>query len=581
MSPQTLAQPAASPAAAPETTSLTGAVATLQALVAEGVDTIFGYPGGAIIPIYDALYDFQPELNHVLVRHEQGGIHAAQGYARSSGRVGVVLATSGPGATNLVTGLADAMIDSTPLVCITGQVFAHLLGTDAFQETDIINITTPVTKWNYQVTNAEEIPEALAKAFYIARSGRPGPVVVDITKNAQMQTFDAPAYERCTHIRSYRPAPVVRKEYIEQAAALINSAKRPFILWGQGVVLGKAEQEFKEFVEKSGIPAAWTILGVGALATGHPLNVGMLGMHGNYGPNVLTNECDVLIAIGMRFDDRVTGRLDKYAKQAQVVHLDIDPTEIDKNVKTTVPVWGDCKETLPLLTALIERKEHPEWLTRFNDYTTQEVDAVIREELFPTSEELTMGEVLQQLNEITGGEAVIVSDVGQHQMVACRYALQNQSRSHVTSGGLGTMGFALPAAIGAKFGAPHRPVVAIIGDGGVQMTIQELGTIMQTGVDVKIIILNNQFLGMVRQWQELFHQRRYSFVDIQSPDFVAVAAGYRIAGQKVDDRAELRPALEKMLAHPGSFLLEVMVTKENNIFPMVPQGCSVAEIRLR
>ncbi|WP_254244301.1 biosynthetic-type acetolactate synthase large subunit [Hymenobacter sp. BRD128] len=558
-----------------------GAVATLQALVAEGVDTIFGYPGGAIIPIYDALYDFKDSLNHVLVRHEQGGIHAAQGYARSSGRVGVALATSGPGATNLVTGLADALIDSTPLVCITGQVFAHLLGTDAFQETDIINITTPVTKWNYQVTRAEEIPEALAKAFYIARSGRPGPVLVDITKNAQMQTFEAPAYAPCTHIRSYRPAPMVRKEYIAQAAALINSAKRPFILWGQGVVLGRAEREFREFVEKSGIPAAWTILGVGALATGHPLNVGMLGMHGNYGPNVLTNECDVLIAIGMRFDDRVTGRLDKYAKQAQVVHLDIDPTEIDKNVKTTVPVWGDCKETLPLLTALVERREHTAWLARFNDYAAQEVDAVIREELFPASEELTMGEVMQQLNEITGGEAVIVSDVGQHQMVACRYARQNQSRSHVTSGGLGTMGFALPAAIGAKFGAPHRPVVAVIGDGGFQMTIQELGTIMQTGVDVKIIILNNQFLGMVRQWQELFHQRRYSFVDIQSPDFVAVAAGYRIAGQRVGDRAELRPALEKMLAHPGSFLLEVMVTKENNIFPMVPQGCSVAEIRLR
>jgi acetolactate synthase-1/2/3 large subunit len=560
---------------------MTGAVATLQALVAEGVDTIFGYPGGAIIPIYDALYDFADSLNHVLVRHEQGGIHAAQGYARSSGRVGVALATSGPGATNLVTGLADALIDSTPLVCITGQVFAHLLGTDAFQETDIINITTPVTKWNYQVTRAEEIPEALAKAFYIARSGRPGPVLVDITKNAQMQTFDAPAYEPCTHIRSYRPAPVVRREYVAQAAALINGAKRPFILWGQGVVLGRAEQEFKEFVEKSGIPAAWTILGVGALATDHPLNVGMLGMHGNYGPNVLTNECDVLIAIGMRFDDRVTGRLDKYAKQAQVIHLDIDPTEIDKNVKTTVPVWGDCKETLPLLTALVEPREHAEWLARFNDYNAQEVDAVIREELFPTSEELTMGEVMQQLNEITGGEAVIVSDVGQHQMIACRYARQNQSRSHVTSGGLGTMGFALPAAIGAKFGAPHRPVVAVIGDGGVQMTIQELGTIMQTGVDVKIIILNNEFLGMVRQWQELFHQRRYSFVDIQSPDYVAVAAGYRIAGQRVDARADLRPALEKMLAHPGSFLLEVMVTKENNIFPMVPQGCSVAEIRLR
>ena len=566
---------------APALAPTTGAVAALQALVAEGVDTIFGYPGGAIIPIYDALYDFKEQLNHVLVRHEQGGIHAAQGYARSSGRVGVALATSGPGATNLVTGLADALIDSTPVVCITGQVFAHLLGTDAFQETDIINITTPVTKWNYQVTRAEEIPEALAKAFYLARSGRPGPVLVDITKNAQLQTFDAPAYQPCTHIRSYRPAPVVRPEYVEQAAALINSAKRPFILWGQGVVLGGAEAEFQAFVETSGIPAAWTILGAGALPTGHPLNVGMLGMHGNYGPNVLTNECDVLIAIGMRFDDRVTGRLDKYAKQAQVIHLDIDPTEIDKNVKTTVPVWGDCKETLPLLTALVERRAHPEWLARFNDHLAQEVDAVIREELFPTSEELTMGEVMQQLNEITRGEAIIVSDVGQHQMVACRYARFNHARSNVTSGGLGTMGFALPAAIGAKFGAPHRPVVAVIGDGGFQMTIQELGTIMQTGVDVKIIILNNQFLGMVRQWQELFHQRRYSFVDIQSPDFVAVAAGYRIAGQRVDARPDLRPALEKMLAHPGSFLLEVMVTKENNIFPMVPQGCSVAEIRLR
>ncbi|AMR29713.1 acetolactate synthase catalytic subunit [Hymenobacter psoromatis] len=571
----------ASPAALPTPTPVSGAVATLQALVAEGVDTIFGYPGGAIIPIYDALYDFKAQLNHVLVRHEQGGIHAAQGYARSSGRVGVALATSGPGATNLVTGLADALIDSTPVVCITGQVFAHLLGTDAFQETDIINITTPVTKWNYQVTRAEEIPEALAKAFYIARSGRPGPVLVDITKNAQMQLFDAPEYQPCTHIRSYRPAPVVRRKYVEQAAALINSARRPFILWGQGVVLGGAEAEFREFVEKSGIPAAWTILGTGALPTGHPLNVGMLGMHGNYGPNVLTNECDVLIAIGMRFDDRVTGRLDKYARQAQIIHLDIDPTEIGKNVPTAVPVWGDCKETLPLLTALIEPKQHTAWLARFNDHLAQEVAAVIREELFPTSEELTMGEVMQQLNEITQGEAVIVSDVGQHQMVACRYARQNQSRSHVTSGGLGTMGFALPAAIGAKFGAPHRPVVAVIGDGGFQMTIQELGTIMQTGVDVKIIILNNQFLGMVRQWQELFHQRRYSFVDIQSPDFVAVAAGYRIAGQRVDARAELRPALEKMLAHPGSFLLEVLVTKENNIFPMVPQGCSVAEIRLR
>ena len=577
-------QPSASPAASVAALALAptiGAVATLQALVAEGVDTIFGYPGGAIIPIYDALYDFREQLHHVLVRHEQGGIHAAQGYARSSGRVGVVLATSGPGATNLVTGLADAMIDSTPLVCITGQVFAHLLGTDAFQETDIINITTPVTKWNHQVTNAEEILEVLAKAFYIARSGRPGPVLIDITKNAQLQAFDAPEYAPCRHIRSYRPAPIVRPEYIRQAAELINQAERPFVLWGQGVVLGGAELEFREFIEKSGIPAAWTILGAGVLPTGHPLNVGMLGMHGNYGPNVLTNECDVLIAIGMRFDDRVTGRLDKYARQAKVIHLDIDPTEIDKNVRATVPVWGDCQETLPLLTALVEARTHPAWLARFREHAAQEVDAVIREELFPTSEELTMGEVMQQLNELTGGEAIIVSDVGQHQMVACRYARMNRSRSHVTSGGLGTMGFALPAAIGARLGAPDRPVVAVIGDGGFQMTMQELGTIMQSAVDVKIIILNNQFLGMVRQWQELFHQRRYSFVDIQSPDYVAVAAGYRIAGQRVEDRADLRPALARMLAHPGAFLLEVLVTKENNIFPMVPQGCSVAEIRLK
>lgn len=572
---------AAAPSAAAPAPNATGAEATLRILLAEGVDTIFGYPGGAIIPIYDALYDFKDQLNHVLVRHEQGGIHAAQGFARASGRVGVVLATSGPGATNLVTGIADAMIDSTPLVCITGQVFAHLLGTDAFQETDIINITAPVTKWNFQVTNAEEIPEALAKAFYIARSGRPGPVLIDITKNAQLQAFHFAPYVPCTHIRSYRPVPIVRPEYIREAAALINQAKRPFVLWGQGVLLGAAEQEFKAFIEKSGIPAAWTILGAGALPTDHPLNVGMLGMHGNYGPNLLTNECDVLIAIGMRFDDRVTGRLDKYARQAQVVHLDIDPTEIDKNVATTVAVWGDCKETLPLLTALIEPNTHAEWHQRFQHYMEEEVDAVIREELFPTSDELTMGEVVQQLNELTQGEAIVVTDVGQHQMVACRYARFNHSRSNITSGGLGTMGFALPAAIGAKFGAPQRPVVAIIGDGGVQMTIQELGTIMQTGIAVKIIILNNRFLGMVRQWQELFNDRRYSFVDIASPDYVTVARGYGIAGQRVEDRESLQPALRQLLEHPGSFLLEVLVAKENNIFPMVPQGCSVAEIRLR
>ncbi|AKD03993.1 biosynthetic-type acetolactate synthase large subunit [Pontibacter korlensis] len=569
-------------AASPEQTkTISGAEALILALLEEKVDTIFGYPGGAIMPVYDALFDYTDKLNHVLVRHEQGAIHAGQGYARSSGKVGVVFATSGPGATNLVTGLADAQIDSTPLVCITGQVFAHLLGTDAFQETDILNITTPVTKWNYQVTDANEIPEVMAKAFYIAKSGRPGPVLIDISKNAQLQKFDFAGYTPCKHIRSYRPKPIVRHEYIAQAAEVINQAKKPFVLWGQGVMLGSAEKEFRTFIEKSGIPAAWTILGAGALPSDHPQNVGMLGMHGNYGPNVLTNECDVLIAIGMRFDDRVTGRLDKYARQAKIIHLDIDPTEIGKNVPVAVPVWGDCKETLPLLTELVEAKEHTDWLQLFREYNDREIEAVIQEELFPTSEELTMGEVMQQLNEQTAGDAIVVSDVGQHQMVACRYARLNHTRSNITSGGLGTMGFALPAAIGAKFGTPDRTVVAVIGDGGFQMTLQELGTIMQSGVDVKLLILNNQFLGMVRQWQELFHDRRYSFVDIASPDYVKVASGYGISGKSISKREELKDALQEMLSHKGSFLLEVMVTKENNVFPMVPQGCSVSEIRLK
>jgi acetolactate synthase-1/2/3 large subunit len=562
-------------------TTITGSEAVLNAMIAEGVETIFGYPGGAIMPIYDALFDYKGRINHILVRHEQGGIHAAQGFARSSGKTGVVFATSGPGATNLVTGLADAMIDSTPLVCITGQVFAHLLGTDAFQETDVINITTPVTKWNYQVTDANDIPSVLAKAFYIAKTGRPGPVLIDITKNAQIQQFEYSGYTKCTHIRSYRPKPVIRKKYIEEAAKLINEAERPFVIFGQGVILGKAEKEFKAFIEKAGIPAAWTILGLSALPSDHPQNTGMLGMHGNYGPNVLTNECDVLIAVGMRFDDRVTGRLDKYAKQAKVIHLDIDPSEIDKNVKTTVPVWGDCKETLPMLTALVDQKAYPQWLQRFRDCTQKEVEEVIHEELNPTGDTLTMGEVINTLNELTRGDAVIVTDVGQHQMVTCRYAKFNNSKSNVTSGGLGTMGFALPAAIGAKFGAPEREVVAIIGDGGFQMTIQELGTIMQSKVNVKIIILNNRFLGMVRQWQQLFNDSRYSFVDIESPDFVAVAKGYRIESQSVSERKDLKGALHEMLSHPGAYLLEVMVGKENNVFPMVPQGCGVSEIRLK
>jgi acetolactate synthase-1/2/3 large subunit len=565
---------------ATEPTTVSGSVAVLEALLAEKVETIFGYPGGAIMPIYDALYDYNDKLKHILVRHEQGAIHAAQGYARTSGKVGVVFATSGPGATNLVTGLADAMIDSTAVVCITGQVFAHLLGTDAFQETDVINITTPVTKWNYQVTDATEIPAVLAKAFYIAGSGRPGPVVIDITKNAQLQKFEYSGYEKCAHIRSYRPKPIVRKEYVEEAAKLINAAEKPFVIFGQGVILGSAEKEFQQFIEKAGIPAAWTILGMSAIPTDHPLGVGMLGMHGNYGPNVLTNECDVLIAIGMRFDDRVTGRLDKYAKQAKVIHLDIDPAEIDKNVKATVPVWGDCKETLPLLTELIQQKVYPQWLQLFRDYQQKEEEKVIQDELNPKTEVLTMGEVINILNKLTGGDAIIVTDVGQHQMVACRYAKMNQSKSNITSGGLGTMGYALPAAIGAKYGAPDRTVVAVIGDGGFQMTLQELGTIMQFKPNVKIMILNNNFLGMVRQWQQLFHEKRYSFVDITSPDFVQVAKGFGIPGQSVSKREDLQPALKQMLEHDGSYLLEVMVGKENNVFPMVPQGRGVAEIVL-
>jgi acetolactate synthase I/II/III large subunit len=570
-----------SPLPQADTANISGSKAVLEALIAEGVETIFGYPGGAIMPIYDALYDYHDQLKHVLVRHEQGGIHAAQGFARSSGKVGVVFATSGPGATNLVTGLADAMIDSTPLVAITGQVYAHLLGTDAFQETDVINITSPVTKWNYQITDASEIPAVLAKAFYIARSGRPGPVLIDITKNAQLQLFAYSGYQKCNHIRSYRPKPIIRKEYIEEAANLINAAEKPFVIFGQGVILGKAEKEFANFIEKGGLPAAWTILGLSALPTDHPLNMGMLGMHGNYGPNVLTNDCDVLIAVGMRFDDRVTGRLDKYAKQAKVIHLDIDPSEIDKNVKATVGVWGDCKETLPLLTQLIESKSRTAWIQRFKDHDAEENKEVIFSELHPDTPVMTMGEVIRNLNEISGGDAIIVTDVGQHQMVTCRYARFNQSNSNITSGGLGTMGFALPAAIGAKFGAPERTVVAVIGDGGVQMTLQELGTILQTEVNVKILILNNHFLGMVRQWQQLFHDKRYSFVDIASPDYVKLAEAYGIAGASIESRDQLNEALSTMYHHPGSYLLEVNVGKENNVFPMVPQGCSVSEIRLK
>ena len=560
--------------------NITGAEAIIHCLLAEGVDLIYGYPGGAIMPVYDELYKFQDKLTHILTRHEQGATHAAQGYARVSGKVGVAIATSGPGATNLVTGLADAQIDSTPMVCITGQVGRHLLGTDAFQETDIIGISTPVTKWNYQITEASEIPEILAKAFYIARSGRPGPVLIDITKNAQFESLDF-IYEKCTKVRSYIPTPVASKESLSEAAALINRAKKPFIIFGQGVILSEGEKEFKDFVEKSGIPAAWTVLGLSALETSHPLNVGMVGMHGNYGPNMLTNECDVLITIGMRFDDRVTGNLETYAKQAKVIHFEIDPAEIDKNVKTTVAVLGDAKGSLRNILPLINKNTHEDWLKNFHEHYEIEYEQVIKNDLYPTKPGLTMGEAIRILNEKSGNKAIIVTDVGQHQMVACRYAGFSQTKSNVTSGGLGTMGFALPAAIGAKMGAPDREVVAIIGDGGYQMTIQELGTIFQNKTAVKIMVLNNEHLGMVRQWQELFFESRYASTVMSNPDFVKIAAGYDIEAARVSERDQLAGAIEKMMAHKGPYFLEVCVENEHNVFPMIPTGASVSEIRLK
>lgn len=559
---------------------ISGAEAIIHCLLAEGVDLIYGYPGGAIMPVYDELYKFQDRLTHILTRHEQGATHAAQGYARVSGRVGVAIATSGPGATNLVTGLADAQIDSTPMVCITGQVGRHLLGTDAFQETDIIGISTPVTKWNYQITKASEIPEIMAKAFYIAKSGRPGPVLIDITKNAQFDMLDF-QYQSCTKIRSYKPVPVASQNCLEQAASLINAANKPFIVFGQGVILSEAETIFKDFVEKTGIPAAWTILGLSALETAHPLNVGMVGMHGNYGPNMLTNECDVLIAVGMRFDDRVTGNLATYAKQAQVIHFDIDPAEIDKNVKTAVAILGDAKASLTAILPLLEKRTHEAWLSEFKSYDKQEQEAVIDGDLYPTKPGLTMGEVIKILNQKTANKAVIVTDVGQHQMIACRYAQFTQTKSNITSGGLGTMGFALPAAIGAKMGAPDREVVAIIGDGGYQMTIQELGTIFQNNTAVKILVLNNGHLGMVRQWQELFFESRYASTIMSNPDFVKIAAGYNIEAARVSEREDLDAAVGAMIAHKGPYFLEVCVENEHNVFPMIPTGASVSEIRLK
>jgi len=558
---------------------ISGSEAIVRCLLAEGVEVLYGYPGGAIMPVYDELYKYEGKINHVLTRHEQCAAHAAQGYARISGKVGVAMATSGPGATNLITGIADAQIDSTPIVCITGQVPSHLLGSDAFQETDIVGISTPVTKWNHQITKASQIPEVIARAFYIARSGRPGPVLIDITKDAQFEEFDF-QYKKCTGVRSYKPVPEIDDNSISAAAALMNSAKKPMIIWGQGVILGKAEEELKAVIEKTGIPSAWTILGASAIPTGHPLNIGMVGMHGNYAPNVLTNECDVLIAIGMRFDDRVTGKLDEYATQAKIVHFEIDPAEIDKNVKTDVAVLGDAKTSLTKLLSLLTTNSHPEWLQKFKDLYTIEYDKVIKNDLHPTSEGLTMGEVLKEINNQTKGEAAIVTDVGQHQMIACRYADFNVSKSNITSGGLGTMGFALPAAIGAKMAAPDREVVAIIGDGGYQMTIQELGTIFQNKVPVKIVVLNNEFLGMVRQWQQLFFDKRYASTEMVNPNFVAIAKGYYIEAKKVTKREDLAAAVKEMIASDEPYFLEVCVEKENNVFPMVPSGASVSDIRL-
>jgi acetolactate synthase-1/2/3 large subunit len=562
------------------TIKISGAEAIIHCLLAEGVDLIYGYPGGAIMPVYDELYKFQDKLTHILTRHEQGATHAAQGYARVSGKVGVAIATSGPGATNLVTGLADAQIDSTPMVCITGQVARHLLGSDAFQETDIIGISTPVTKWNYQVTEASEIPEILAKAFYIAKSGRPGPVLIDITKNAQFDELDF-SYEPCKAVRSYNPFPKPKMKDIEAAAKMINKAKKPYIIFGQGVILGEAEEQLKELVEKAGIPAAWTILGLSAMDTAHPLNVGMVGMHGNYGPNVLTNECDLLIAIGMRFDDRVTGNLQTYAKQAKVIHFEIDPAEINKNVKADIGVLGNAKESLELLLPLIKKNSHESWHQEFKNKYQIEFDTVINKDIHPTKEGLTMGEVIEQINIASNHKAVIVTDVGQHQMIACRYAKFKQSKSNITSGGLGTMGFALPAAIGAKMGAMDREVVAIIGDGGYQMTIQDLGTIFQNKTPVKIVVLNNEHLGMVRQWQELFFEKRYASTVMTNPDFVKIAEGYDIQAKRVTERKDLAAVVAEMMASKDAFFLEVKVEQEDNVFPMIPTGASVSDIRLK
>ncbi|GAB3018765.1 biosynthetic-type acetolactate synthase large subunit [Cyclobacterium sediminis] len=557
-----------------------GAEIVIKSLVAENAKFIFGYPGGAIMPVYDALYDYMDQIQHILTRHEQGAIHAAQGYARVSGKVGVCMATSGPGATNLITGMADALIDSTPLVCITGQVLSPLLGTDAFQETDVVGISMPATKWNIQVRRVEDIAPAIAKGFHIARSGRPGPVLIDITKDAQVALGDY-NYVPCLNIRSYRPYPKVEDNVIDAAAELINNAKRPYLLYGQGVILGKAESQLKAFLDKTGIPAACTLLGTGALSEDHPNYVGKLGMHGNYAPNLLTNKCDVLISVGMRFDDRVTGDVKRYAKQAKVIHLELDPAEINKIVKADVPILGDCKVSLEKLVEKVEKKEHPEWFKQFRALEAEEKRVVVGNDLSPTKNGLTMGEVIRHINEFKADDAILVTDVGQHQMVAWRYFEYKTSRTQVTSGGLGTMGFSLPAALGAQLHDYSKEVICVVGDGGIQMTIQELGAIMQTKAPVKVVLLNNNFLGMVRQWQQLFFDKRYSFTELDNPDFIKIAEAYSFKVQIVDERADLRQAVAEMFVHDGPYFLEVKVEKEDNVFPMIATGSSVEEVRLK
>ena len=558
---------------------ISGSQALILSLMEEGVDTIFGYPGGAIMPVYDALYDFNSQIKHILTRHEQGAVHAAEGYARITGKAGVCFVTSGPGGTNLITGIANAMMDSSPLVCITGQVPSPLLGTDAFQESDIMGLTMPVTKWNFQVTTPEEIPEAIAKAFYIAQSGRPGPVVIDLTKDAQFGKLEF-EYKKCTKIRSYVPEPQIDPFKVKEAVEIIDQAKRPLLLLGQGVIISRAEEELKRFVEKTGIPVAWTLLGLSALPTDHPLNVGMLGMHGNYGPNLLTNEADVIIAVGMRFDDRVTGKVSAYATDAKIIHLEIDQAEINKIIKADVPILGNAKKALKILTDNVKQNSHEKWLNRFKECYDIEFNKIIEKELYPEKPGLTMGETVRIVGEKTNNEAILVTDVGQHQMIASRYFKFRQPRSNVTSGGLGTMGFGLPASIGAQLAAPDRTVITFIGDGGFQMSIQELGTISQDNIPVKMIILNNNFLGMVRQWQQLFFEKRYSFTGLKNPDFITIAKGYGIEGHKVESRDDLEGSIQKMIDYKGPYLLEVMIEKEDNVFPMVPSGASVSEVIL-